>query len=387
MARHGQGRSLIRLGKVAEGMSLLDEGMVGVTAGEVSPITAGALYCSMIEACHELFDVRRAQEWTGALTRWCEQQKDLVPYRGTCLVHRVEMMQLQGAWPDAVAAAQQACDQTIGGGDRWARGAAFYRQGELHRLRGDFDGAEHSYRQASQWGRDPQPGLAQLRLAQGQLDSAVGAIRRALEGAAAPSNRAALLPAFVEIALAAGDAASAHAAADELAEIAASFEVPFLRAQAAQAMGAFLLAEGDARAGLGELSRALMLWQEVGSPYDAARCRVLLGIACRAAGDEDTAGMEFEAARNAFRQLGAGPDLVRLDALSRRASPALGGGLTGRELEVLRLVATGRTNRAIADDLYISEKTVARHLSNIFTKLGLSTRAEATAHAYRQHLV
>jgi DNA-binding CsgD family transcriptional regulator len=297
------------------------------------------------------------------------------------------MMQLQGAWPDAVAAAQQACDQTIGGGDRWARGAAFYRQGELHRLRGDFDGAEHSYRQASQWGRDPQPGLAQLRLAQGQLDSAVGAIRRALEGAAAPSNRAALLPAFVEIALAAGDAASAHAAADELAEIAASFEVPFLRAQAAQAMGAFLLAEGDARAGLGELSRALMLWQEVGSPYDAARCRVLLGIACRAAGDEDTAGMEFEAARNAFRQLGAGPDLVRLDALSRRASPALGGGLTGRELEVLRLVATGRTNRAIADDLYISEKTVARHLSNIFTKLGLSTRAEATAHAYRHHLV
>jgi len=199
--------------------------------------------------------------------------------------------------------------------------------------------------------------------------------------------RVKVLPAYVEIMLAAGNAAAAHAGADELAGIAATLDAPLLEAFAAGARGAVLLAEGDARAALGALRRAWVSYQTIEAPYEGARARLLIGLACHQLGDGDTAEMELNAARRVFRQLGAAPDLARVDALSRRASPKSAGGLTGREVEVLRLVATGRTNRAIADELVISEKTVARHMSNIFTKLGLSTRAEATAYAYRHHLV
>jgi DNA-binding CsgD family transcriptional regulator len=374
LARHVHARALIRLGRPAEGVALLDELMVAVTAGEVSALVAGDVYCGVIEACQETFDLRRAREWTAALTRWCDDQPGLVPYTGQCQVHRSEIMQLHGAWPEALDAARRAVERF--GTTHPAIGAACYQLAELHRLAGQFAPAEEQYRQANRWGRTPQPGLAMLRLAQGRVDTAHTGLRRALEDAPDPPTRCRLLPARVEISLAAGDRAAARAAADELAGHAAALDAPLLNAASRQANGTVLLAEGAARDALGELRRAWAAWHDLNVPYEAARVRVLLGQACRALGDDDTARMELDAADWVFRQLGAA---------TRTTTGS--GGLTPRETEVLRLVAAGRTNRAIAADLFLSEKTVARHVSNIFAKLGVSSRSAATAWAYERHLV
>ena len=187
LARNIQGRALIGQGKTVEGMTLLDEVMVAVMADEVSEIVAGAVYCSVIEACQEVLDLRRAQQWTAALTHWCDSQPDLVPFSGHCLVHRAEIMQLHGAWPDALEAAQQASERLLQRAQP-AVGAAFYQQAELHRLRGEFAQAEAAYHQASRWGREPQPGLARLRLVQGQVDAAAAAIRRVVDAARRPGG-------------------------------------------------------------------------------------------------------------------------------------------------------------------------------------------------------
>ena len=367
-------------------MALLDEGMLAVTAGEVSPLVAGNLYCSMIEACHEVLDLRRANEWTEALTRWCEAQPELVPQRGICLVHRSQILQMHGQWPDAIEAAREACERLSQVMNHFVAASAFYQRGELCRLRGDEAAAEEAFREASRWGRDPQPGLALLRSAQGRVEPAAAAVRRLLADTEAPLARAAILPACIEVLLAAGDPRAAAAAAEELSAIATSSGNPLVEAMAAQSTGAVLIAQGQAGTATGVLRRAVALWHEVGSPFEAARTRALLGQACRVLGDEETAQMEFEAAREVLESLSAAPELARLNALAAPAGKGAGG-LTGRELEVLRLVATGMKNRAIASELVISEKTVARHVSNIFTKLSLSSRAEATAHAHRHHLV
>ena len=387
LAVHQQGRALVNQGQVEEGLGLMDEAMVAVTAGELSPIVTGIVYCGVIDGCHEVYALRRAQEWTTALTRWCEQQPDMVAFTDRCLVQRAEIMELHGAWPDALEEARRGRQRCVQMKNWSAAAQAFYLQGELHRLQGRFSAAEEAYRDASRYGWEPQPGLALLRLAQGNDDAATAAIRRVVGETTEPLKRARLLPAYVEIMLAVGDAQAARSVCRELEEISARYRSGMLGAMVAHAEGALDLTEGDARAALPALRRAWQMWQEIEAPYEAARVRVLLGLACRTLGDYDTAALELEAARDVFQQLGAAPDLGRVEELRHPAAPKAAGGLTAREVQVLRLVAAGKTNQAIAAELFLSEKTVARHVSNIFTKLGLSTRAAATAYAYQHDLV
>jgi DNA-binding CsgD family transcriptional regulator len=387
LAVHSQGILLVKQGRVVEGLGLLDEAMVAVTAGELSPIVSGFVYCGVIMGCQEAYELRRAQEWTAALTRWCEEQPDMVSFTGTCLVHRAEIMQLHGAWPDALEEARRAGQRLAQVRNQSGAAQAFYRQGEVHRLQGRFTAAEEAYREASRSGWEPQPGLALLRLAQGNGDAAAAAIRRAVGETTEPLKRARLLPAYVEIMLAVGDAQEAHSACGELEEISARYDRSMLGAMVAYAEGAVDLAEGDARAALLALRRAWQVWRDLEVPYEAARVRVLVGLACSVLGDDDTAALELEAARGVFAQLGAVPDLARVDSLTRRVRSIDAHGLTPRELQVLRLVAAGATNKVIAAELVLSERTVDRHVSNIFTKLGVSSRTAATAYAYDHQLI
>jgi len=387
LAVHTQGQVLIKQGSVEEGLGLLDEAMLAVTAGELSPIITGVVYCGVIAGCEEAYDVRRAQEWTDALSGWCEQQPEMVAFTGRCLSHRAEIMQLHGEWRDALAEARRARERCERGMNQPAAGEAFYQQGELHRLQGDFAAAEAAYRDANRCGREPQPGLALLRLGQRDDNAAAAAIRRAVGETTEPLRRARLLPAYAEIMLAVGDVQEARTACEELAEIAASYESAMLRAIGAQVRGTVDLAEGDAQAALVALRHALRVWQELEAPYEAARTRVLMGLGCRTLGDEDSAALELEAAAGVFEQLGALPDLARVESLSRPLATGDTHGLTPRELEVLRLVAAGNTNRQIASKLVVSEHTVARHVQNIFTKLRVSSRTAATAFAFEHDLV
>jgi DNA-binding CsgD family transcriptional regulator/predicted negative regulator of RcsB-dependent stress response len=389
LARQGRGRVLVGLGRVAEGVALFDEVMVAVTAGEVTPIVAGTVYCSVIGACFEMLDIRRAQEWTAALSDWCEAQPGLVPYRGDCLAHRAEIFRLRGRWPEAREEARRAYDALMGT-KAPGEGAAVYALAELHRLQGEMTAAEDAYRLASAHGRATHPGLALLRLAQGQPEAARAAIDRLMAEPARGRQRADLLVAATEVFLASGDVAAAGRAAEELNVIAGALHSEALRAMAAVAAGAVHLADGQAHQALAPLRAALAIWRDLDVPYEAARVAVLVGRACRALGDADGARMEWEAAAGIFRQFGAAPALADVEALLQ--SPAAttrpaGGGLTAREMEVLRLVARGKTNRAIAKELGISDKTVARHVSNIFVKLDLSTRAAATAYAFTHRLL
>jgi DNA-binding CsgD family transcriptional regulator/tetratricopeptide (TPR) repeat protein len=385
LARQGHGRVLIELGEIEAGIALLDEAMVAATAGELSTIITGIVYCSVLSACADLFDVGRAREWTAALTRWCDAQPDVVPYRGECLVHRAEVISLRGVWPDALHEAMLACERLGEPPGQPAFGAALYQVAELHRLRGELDEAQRAYLRAAESGRSPYPGLALLRLAQGRCEDAAASIGRVLQEARHRRVRTRVLSAAVEIMLACGNVAAARDAASELDTHAHTLGTPFVRAAAAHALGAVALAEGDPTAALASCRTALTLWSGLEVPYEAARAQVVIAQACRALGDKDSADLELEAACRTFEQLGA-----KLDLACLRPSAEIAGrtaGLTARELQVLRLVATGRTNRSIGDALRLSEKTVARHVANIFVKLDVSSRAAATAYAFEHGLI
>jgi DNA-binding CsgD family transcriptional regulator len=387
LARIGEGRMLIYLGDIADGMALLDEAMVSIEAGELSPLATGDAYCTVIDACAELLDLGRCRSWTESFVRWCDTQQELVLYRGHCFMHRAEVLGLLGDWSEALDEARHACDR-LAGPVPLVLGSARLIEGDILRLLGDLDAAEASYQRAGELGRDPQPGLALLRLAQGRLGVADAMIRRALGEAEDPFSRARLLGPYVEIVLAAPaaftvadtGAGAARSAADELRGAAAELGTPLLRAHAARAAGAVHLADAEPMAALVELRRAFDGFHALGVRYEAARTRLLIAEACDALGDHDAAGMESAAAR---------AELGSLRANHSRAGGAGSSrcGMTQREIEVLRLLAQGKTNRAIAQDLFISDKTVDSHVSHIFTKLGVTSRAAATAYAYEHDLL
>ncbi len=391
-ARALAGKAAVRKGQIADGLALMDEAMLIVTTETLMPILSGLTYCIVIATCHQVYALGRAREWTQALATWCAAQSQLVTFTGVCTVHRVEILQLGGAWTDAIEAARTAVERFAGGtrGEAHeAAGDAFYQQAEIHRLRGEEVGAEAGYRAASEHGREPQPGLALLRLAQGRVADAVSGIRRVLAATADPLSRIRYLPATVEILLAAGELDEARAAAQDLEAIATTYQTDILGAMVAQAQAAVAAADGRPQTAIDPLRRALRVWQDADAPYIVARIRVALARACRDAGDTDAAAIELDLARKAFADLGATPDLTALDegAASGAKAAARPNGLSPRELEVLRLVATGKTNKAIARELHLSEKTIDRHVSNIFTKVNVASRAAATAYAYQRGLV
>ena len=387
LSAHLQGHMLIEHGRIRDGIALLDEAMVPAAGGQLSPIVTGIVYCGVILACQDAREVSRAREWTGALSHWCERQPDLVAFTGRCRIHRAEIMQLEGSWSDALVETRRARERCIEGQNEAAAGDASYREGEIHRLRGEHTAAERAYHEASGRGREPQPGLALLRLAQGRHDAASTLIRRALAERDQPAARVVLLPACVEIMIAVGQLEAAGAASSELEELIDAEECPALGAALVHAQGAVRLAGGDPGAALPALRRAARTWLELKAPYELARARELAGVACRALGDEEGAALELDAALVTYEKLRAAADLLRLDQVRAGSSASDAQGLTDRELEVLRMIAAGRTNKAIAAELVLSVRTVDRHVSNIFAKLGVSSRAAATAYAHEHRLL
>lgn len=388
VAAHAEGSALISLGRFRDGLVLLDLAMVAVLAGEVSPVSSGIVYCGAILACEEAHELRRAREWTTALTRWCEGQPDLVAFTGRCLVHRAQIMRMDGSWQEAIEEARRAAERCLKGENPVAAGEAHYQRAEVHRLRGEHPAAEEAYREASAQGWEPHPGFALLRLAQGKGKAAQAAIRRVLSEAHDTGKRAGLLPAYVEILVAVGDLQGAEEGCAELDSIAGWEEEPgALAALAAHSRGLVELTAGDPEAALAALRRAVELWQRFRTPYEVARTRELIGLACRDLGDEDTARLELEAARETFARLGAVTDLARIEGPAGLGNAVDSHGLSNRELEVLSMLCAGKTNREIAADLVLSVRTVDRHVSNLYAKLGVSSRAAATTYAHEHGLI
>lgn len=385
LAASGHGQALLSLGRMAEGMQELDGVMVLGTSSAASPQAVGQVYCAVISVCRGCLDLGRGAEWTEVLSRWCEAQPDLQPYRGQCLVHRSEVLQVRGRWDEAIAETERVLDDDRRSDRDVALGMALYQRAELYRVRGDDRRAEQGYREALGAGHDPQPGLALLRLAQGRTEAALLSLQRALAETGVPFLRVRLLPAMVEVALELGDLPAAQVACGELDGAAERLDSVYARAIAATSAGAVAIGQGRHQDSLAVLRSALADWAQLDAPYEAARCRLLLSRACQEVGDRETAELEREAARRSFTELGAKRDLAVLDGgQARQDVPA---GLTPREVEVLRLVATGASNREIAAGLVLSEKTVARHVANIFVKIGVSSRAAATAFAFDASLV
>lgn len=387
LARQLDGRALIEQGDIADGMRLLDEAMLVATTGAVTELGRGLVYCSVIGCCQRVFAVDRAREWSDVLEAWCRSQAQLGIFNGTCRVHRAELLRFGGAWAAALDEAQLVAAGMKA--DQRERAAATYEEAEIHRLRGEFEEAADLYEQTSRRGVDPQPGLALLRLAQGDVARAAGAIRRAAETTRSDLGRARFLPAAVEILLAAGEPGEAESAAADLSRIAATHETPVLAALAEEANGRVLLDAGNTVDAAQRLSAALEAWLSLGAPYAAARVRVLLATAFTSLGDTEGADLQQDAAMAVFVELGAATDLatLRSTGADSGAGHPVGTLLSARELQVLRLAATGRTNRQIASELNLSARTIDRHIGNVLAKLGVPSRAAATAYAYEHSLI
>ncbi len=382
-ALQAAGRVLIDAGRQSEGLGHLDEAMLSAVEGRLCPYTTGKVYCSLISACEQLGDLRRAAEWTDATLRWSEHHP-LAMWPGLCRVHRATLLQLRGDWTAAEREARRACDE-LGGFHVPNAAAGYVEIGEIRRRLGDLDGAEAAFAKAEELCGRRSAGLALVRLAQRRLDAATAIITAMLaEQTWDRLARARLLPACVQIAVATGDLDGAATAADELDGIAADVDSPAIAAAALSTRGRLQLAMGQHSAACTTLQDALRQWQQLEVPYEIATVRLLLGQACRNCGDEDGASRSLAQAAAIFDRLGAA-----LDARHTRdftTSPSFPAGLTAREAAVLSLVASGRTNREVAAVLHLSERTVARHVSNIFTKAGVTSRTAATAFAYENNL-
>ncbi|WP_209721448.1 LuxR C-terminal-related transcriptional regulator [Marmoricola sp. OAE513] len=373
-----EGRVRIKQARVAEGLALLDEAMVAALSDGPGPLWTGAIYCGLMDACNELRDLRRASEWTEATRRWSHPLPLASVYPGICRVHRAQVLQSRGDWDKAEEEALGACVDMVGI-DVFAVADAYYEVGEVRRMRGDHAGAEQAYHQAHDYGRDPQPGMALLRLAQGRVDDASSSIKISLTpGNGSRLDQAPRHVAQVDIALAADDLDLAEASAAEVLEVAEMFDSDGLRAEGHRCHGALLLARGRAVEALAPLRMAFNEWKQLEVPYETGRTRLHLAEAYRALGDNDAAEREAAAAQACFDALGV------VAPTCDDAAPA---GLTAREVEVIRLLAGGMSNKEIAEALFLSPKTVARHLSNIFVKTGSATRSAATAFAYDHGLV
>lgn len=384
MGLQAKGRALVACGRFDEGLAALDEAMVAVVNGELAPLFTGWVYCNALSTCHDLADLARAVQWSEAAMRWCDELHDGRLYPGICRLHVVELATMQGRWDAAAAFAQQACDELTSHDPRYA-GEAHYLVGEMHRMTGALDLAEEAFTRAHQLGRVPQPGLARARMAQGRFDAALTGLRLALDPQpSAPLRSIELLAALADTHLALDDIDAAAEVAASMADVARTASSDYLQALARTTEAQVLLARGEGAAACRCAGEAVTGLQLLGLPYDVARARLVRGAAAQLIDERDTAQMELSAAREVFRELGAEPEERQVDALlgDTTASP-----LSAREIEVLRLVARGDTNKEIAAELYVSEHTVARHLSNIYTKLGVGSRSAATAFAYEHALI
>lgn len=387
LARLGLGQALIKLGNIDMGIKLLDETMITVQTEEVYPVVTGIVYCAVIEACHKVWDMQRAREWTAVLTKWLETHSDIVPFRGQCLIRRAQIIQFHGDWDEALKETNEACTLLTRPPGEPAAGEAFYRKAELLRLLGKFDEAEECYHEAAKWNRKPQPGLALLRLAQGQDDTAEISIRNILQETKDLQKRAELLPALVHIMYSLKKNSEVHELTKELCVVADQLNSPYLHAITFHYQGTTLLAEGNHQSALKHLQKSLKIWNSLDLPYESAHTRELKGLVYRELKDRDNSKIEFLAAQWIFEQLQAQPDLKRINRFLNNKDHYDNHGLSLRELQVLQHVAAGMTNKSVAGELFISERTVDRHMSNIFTKLNVSSRVEATTLAIKKKLL
>lgn len=326
---HDRGRVLIALGRVDEGMDALDEAVVMAISGDVSPYPTAVVYCNAIVAVEDLTDFRRAGEFAEAAKRWCDRQA-ISGFPGMCRVRRVEITRLRGAWAEAESEARVACDELIEFQPSYA-GEGFYQIGEIRRRMGDLTGAEDAFGQAHRLGREPMPGLAIVRHAQGRSEAAASLLSRALaDPSLTPLARARLLPAEVEVALAIRDLGRAEAAATALESTAATYRTDLMRAEANVARGLVARATDEDEAAIGSFRAAIRDWKAMDAPYEAALAQTALGEAYMAAGDMDSAALEFGSASSTFESLGATVDLLRVRELSVTEPPAGAGRGRGR---------------------------------------------------------